>query len=212
MGAARPSPTGAFLLAQTSPLPPAIGCRERDTHWPVLRMTSETHVGAAGAHWLARPANHGGDRPVPRLRGGQSDLRWTEQSGSGLPGSAFPSLLLESRQGRGSLRAFELHFAKGGTRGPGRLDSPRCSPLPGVMGFSPEGNPGSQLPLSRRRGVCGFPGRTVAGQWFPPPGRPLGSQGGLGLTFEDSRGRGFLEAPEKVPEPELKLSHKGLGA
>lgn len=179
MGATRPSPTGAFLLAQLSPPPPAIGCRERDTHWPVLQMTSETHVGAAGAHWLARPANRGGDRPVPRLRGGQSDLRWTEQYRSGLPVSAFPSLLLESRQGRGSLRAFEPHFAKGGgTRGPGRLDTPRCSPLPGVMGFSPEG---SKLP--RRRGVCGFPGRTVEGQWFPPPGSPLGFQGGFGLTF-----------------------------
>lgn len=117
VGATRPSPTGAFLLAQPSPSPPAIGCRERDTHWPVLQMTPETHVGAAGAHWLACPANRGRDRPVPRLRGGQSDLRWTEQSQSGLPVSAFPSLLLERRQGRGSLRAFEPHFAKGGYSG-----------------------------------------------------------------------------------------------
>lgn len=99
-------------------------------------MTSETHVGAAGAHWLACPANRGGDRPVPRLRGGPSDLRWTERSRSGLPVSAFPSLLLERRQGRGSLRAFEPHFAKGeGLGDQTDLILRGVSPLPGGDGI-----------------------------------------------------------------------------
>lgn len=40
---------------------------------------------------------------------------------------------------------------------------------------------------------------------------PSGPKVALGSPLADIRGRGFLEAPEKVREPELKLSHKGLG-
>lgn len=40
---------------------------------------------------------------------------------------------------------------------------------------------------------------------------PSGSKVALGSPFADTRGKGFLKAPEKAREPELKLSHKGLG-
>lgn len=65
-----PAPLGAFLLVYPRPPSPAIGYRVPSVHWPVLLVTSETHVGASGADWLAYPTNHGGDRRVPWLRGG----------------------------------------------------------------------------------------------------------------------------------------------
>lgn len=52
----------------------------RSPHWPAPIVTSRAHVGAPRADWLARPANHRGERNFHSSRGGGVDLRWSERS------------------------------------------------------------------------------------------------------------------------------------
>ncbi|MEJ1269662.1 hypothetical protein NN561_000473 [Cricetulus griseus] len=129
--------------------------------------------------WRSRPpvAEIGGSPAA----GGQSDLRWTEQSGSSEP-QPFPPLWFWRAAKAG---------AAGGHADSGGREIPRCPPAAGRDGVQSQG-PRSHPPPPRRRRVCDFRTRSCGAE-APSSGKSArpspAERGGSAATGHQRRPR-----------------------